>query len=105
MVDVPEGGEVPAPVSAPTERPDRGPRLRGTDDADLDPTGGETLVERPRALLRRRALPVDDQPDRHALARLLEERRGERLADRPRPEAELVDVHRGRRGGDVGEHR
>ena len=105
VVDVPEGGEVPARVSAPTERPDRGPRLRGADDADLDPAGGETLVELPRALLRCRALPVDDQPDRHPLPRLRKQRLGERLADRPRPEAELVDVHRGRRRGDVGEHR
>ena len=104
VVDVPEPGQVPTSGAHAAERPDGCARFRRPDDADLDSGSGEPLVELPRAALRVGALPVDDEPDGYALRRLRDQGIGEGVPDDTGPEPELVDVNRGRRGGDVLEH-
>jgi hypothetical protein len=101
---VPELGEVQADDSRPSERPGGGPCLHRPDDADLDSPGEEAVVESLCAALGVGAAPVDDEPDRNALGRLADQRLGESVAHDAGAEAELVDVDRGRGGGDVLEH-
>ena len=83
----------------------RGAELGRAHHADLDPGRGEAVVELQRATLGIRALAVDDEPDRDAVLRLGDEDLGEPVSHEAGTEAELVDVDRGRRRGDVLEHR
>ena len=101
MVDVPELAKVPARVSRAAERTGRRACLHRAHDADLDPGAQETVVERSRSTLGVGAAPVDDEPDPHALGGLRDQRVGKTVSHDSGAEAELVDVHRGRRGGDV----
>src|SRR4029078_8927334 len=81
------------------------PRLRRAHHADLRARLCQALVEDARAALGVRALPCDDEPDRDALAQLLDERGRELLPHPTGTEAELVDVDgRGRRA-DAGDDR
>ena len=104
MVDVPEAREIPVQGAASAERAGRRPGLRRPHDADLGSGRGQLVVELLRAALGVGALAVDDEPDRHAVSRLGEERLGEPVPHRSRTEAELVDVDRRRSRSDVLEH-
>ena len=105
VVDVPERVELPADRAAVVaERPEGPARLRAARHARLHAAGRQPVVELLRPALRVGAVPVDDHPHRHAVARLREQRLGEAVADRARAEAELDDVHRRRRALDVLEH-
>ena len=66
--------------------------------------GPQPLVEAARPA-GTRADPVDNHPDRDPFGGPGEQRVRERVADRARAEAVLVDVDRGGRGGDLGEDR
>ena len=105
MVDMPQPAQVPAGLATGTERAMRHPRLRGAGHAHLNPRLDQRLVELAGATLGVGALSIDVQPDRNSLLRLRDQRSGEPVADQPRTEAELIDVHRRRRRRDVGEHR
>ena len=101
----------PSWLDAPALRAARRRRLRAraqprrAHDADVDAAREQPPVELAARPVGPRALPVHDEPDVDALGRLGEQRRRERLADRARPEPELVDVDRGRGGADVRQHR
>ena len=77
---------------------------RRAHDANLDAAGPQPLVE-PARPAGTRADAVDDDPHRDPFGGLGEQRAGELLPDLARPEAVLVDVDRGGRGGDVREDR
>ncbi len=105
VVDVGQPAQVPAVPGRRAQGASGSTRLRGPRDVDLDPGSGESLVELARAAFGIGALPVDDQPHRHALPRLLDQRCRKPVADQARTETELIDVDRRGRAGDIGEHR
>ena len=105
MVDMPQPAQVPAGLPAGPERAMRHPRLRGARHTHLNPRLDQLLVELAGATFGVGALSIDVQPDRNALLRLRDQCSGEPIADETRTETELIDVHRRRRGRDVGEHR
>ena len=104
MVDVPEPSEVPLGRAAGRQRPGGDAKLGRAHHDHLDPRSGEAVVEGLRAPLGVGALPVDDEPDGDALRGLGDQRICEPVSDEAGPEAELVDVHRRRGGGDIVEH-
>ena len=104
VVDVPEPRKVPGRRAAPAERPSGHTGLHRANHADLDARRSEPVVEGARAALGIRALLVDHEPDRDAVPSLCDQRLGEDIPDRSRPEPELVDVDRRRGGPDVLEH-
>jgi hypothetical protein len=105
VIDVADPVEVPAERAAASERPEPSTELGRTHDADLDPRCRQPVVERFRAPFGIGAAAVDDEPDGDALGCLLDQRLGKGFPDETRLEAELVDVHRGRRRADVRQHR
>jgi len=94
MVDAPQPVQVPAARAAGRERPRRRPQLRRAHDADVDARGEEPVVELAARPVRIRAPMAHHHPDGDALGHLGEQRAGERLPDRARPEPELADVDR-----------
>jgi hypothetical protein len=104
MVDVPEPAHVPPGRATPTQCSGGNAKPGRTHDANLDSRSREAIVEVLRAPLRVRPLPVHDEPDGDALSGLGDQRVRKPVTDEARPEAELVDVHRGRGCRDVGEH-
>ena len=96
---------VPAHRSTGAEQPARRPSLGGANNANLDSRSQKTPVEVSTGLVGVRSLAVDDEPDADTFQRLRDQRLGEPLTDIAGAEAELVDVHGGRRGRDVGQHR
>jgi hypothetical protein len=71
---VAELGQVPPSGAVPSQRPERRSKLGRAHDAYLDACGREPVVERLRAPLGIGATAVDDEPDRHALCRLRDQR-------------------------------
>ena len=94
VVEVAEPAEVPGPPAARRRRLGPRPWPHGAHDADVHAAVKQPPVELAAGPVRARALPVHDEPDRHALRGLGQQRRGELLSDGARPEPELVDVDR-----------
>ena len=83
VIDVTQRSQVPVHAAPGAEHAALRPRLRRAHHADLRARPRQALVEDARTAFGIGALPVDDEPDRNALAQLLDERVRELLPHRP----------------------